>query len=34
MNMSYQVDLEDYVSGPDKTSAADVSFFFYHDLLI
>jgi hypothetical protein len=29
MNLSDEVDLEDYVSRPDKISAADVSAFHY-----
>ena len=29
MNLSDEVDLEDYVSRPDKISAAEVSFFFF-----
>jgi hypothetical protein len=29
MNLSDEVDLEDYVSRPDKISAADVSLFSF-----
>jgi hypothetical protein len=35
MNLSDEVDLEDYVSRPDKISAADVSYFCtYINLLL
>ena len=33
MNLSDEVDLEDYVSRPDKISAADVSLFFHCNVL-